>query len=417
MKQWTKKLKILPFILTFFIISQSFGISFSNQSNELGFFTNEAFILNDLGLFQGTNEGFDLLKAPTRIEALVMFVRLIGAEAESEFYKGDESVFLDVPPWAVGYANYAHATGLTTGIGNQLFGSNRLINAQQFMTYVLRALGYEDAFHWDESLDFAYEQNLISLDTYFYLNESVFLRDHMVLLSYKALNSFYAGEDYTLLENLAVQDKVYLEAALYHELVSENPLDYIMRIFVQRPSYAYDVDEVNRIVSRLSKIPVNYLRILAAQGVRFRPIHGKITDEPEYTYLRGVTPRGWEGTGKTWDDIVAIGGNPVVMRIGYSDMGLEHGSYNLELHETAHVIDTYVFSRFGFSSYDEAFRKIAQAEHFKLFPGDPYFAFEEEFFAEAFTMYYLNPETRERVRTYAPITYELFGRLERLYGH
>ena len=47
-------------------------------------FTNCADRLKDVGLFQGTNPGYQLDKAPTRAEASAMLVRLLGKEAEAE---------------------------------------------------------------------------------------------------------------------------------------------------------------------------------------------------------------------------------------------------------------------------------------------------------------------------------------------
>ena len=47
-------------------------------------FTNCADRLKDVGLFQGTNQGYQLDKAPTRAEASAMLVRLLGKEAEAE---------------------------------------------------------------------------------------------------------------------------------------------------------------------------------------------------------------------------------------------------------------------------------------------------------------------------------------------
>lgn len=46
-------------------------------------FTNCADRLKDVGLFQGTNQGYQLDKAPTRAEASAMLVRLLGKEEEA----------------------------------------------------------------------------------------------------------------------------------------------------------------------------------------------------------------------------------------------------------------------------------------------------------------------------------------------
>ena len=45
-------------------------------------YTNCADSLHEMGLFQGTQNGYDLDRTPTRAEAAVMLVRLLGKEAE-----------------------------------------------------------------------------------------------------------------------------------------------------------------------------------------------------------------------------------------------------------------------------------------------------------------------------------------------
>ena len=41
-------------------------------------------MLKTLGLFQGTNKGFELEKTLTREQAITLIVRLLGAEAEAK---------------------------------------------------------------------------------------------------------------------------------------------------------------------------------------------------------------------------------------------------------------------------------------------------------------------------------------------
>ena len=47
-------------------------------------YTNCADSLHEMGLFQGTQNGYDLDRTPTRAEAAVMLVRLLGKEAEAQ---------------------------------------------------------------------------------------------------------------------------------------------------------------------------------------------------------------------------------------------------------------------------------------------------------------------------------------------
>lgn len=55
--------------------------------------------LKTLGLFQGTNKGFELEKTLTREQAITLIVRLLGAEAEAK-EKNPAHPFTDVLAWA-----------------------------------------------------------------------------------------------------------------------------------------------------------------------------------------------------------------------------------------------------------------------------------------------------------------------------
>jgi len=101
--------------------------------------------LYSLGLFQGTGintDGtpiYDLDRAPTRHEAVTMLVRLLGKESEA--LSGTWSTpFTDVADWAKPYVGYAN--NLTTGTSETTFSGNNTVTATQYITFVLRALGY-----------------------------------------------------------------------------------------------------------------------------------------------------------------------------------------------------------------------------------------------------------------------------------
>ena len=56
--------------------------------------------LKELGLFQGASEtDFDLERAPTRVEAVVMLIRVLGREQEALSGSWTHP-FADVPEWA-----------------------------------------------------------------------------------------------------------------------------------------------------------------------------------------------------------------------------------------------------------------------------------------------------------------------------
>ena len=159
--------------------------------------------LNALGLFRGTDTGYDLERAPNRGEGLVMLIRLLGLEEEALAFEG-EPPFDDVPAWLTPYVAYAFENGLTTGTSETAFSPGGVCSAQMYVTFVLRALGYSDAeggdFTYAGALDFGKSVGIID-DI---LTGGDFLRDQMVAVSYLALSAAPKdGEFETLFEKLA----------------------------------------------------------------------------------------------------------------------------------------------------------------------------------------------------------------------
>lgn len=90
-----------------------------------------------------------------------MLVRLLGAE-QTALAEKNAHPFTDVSAWANPYVGYAYANKLTLGQGNGKFGGADTVNAQQFATFVLRALGYstEKDFNYSAAESFAAEAGL-----------------------------------------------------------------------------------------------------------------------------------------------------------------------------------------------------------------------------------------------------------------
>ncbi|MBE6916032.1 MAG: S-layer homology domain-containing protein [Ruminococcaceae bacterium] len=166
--------------------------------------------LKRMGLFQGTSTGFNLGKTATRAEAATMLVRLLGEESVA--LRGtSRHPFGDVPTWANGYIGHAYSKGYTNGTSANRFTPNNPVSATQYMTFLLRALGYDDAkgdFQWDAALAHAVKIGLISKAEQDSLNKSTFYRDQMVYLSYRALLTARKGSTGTLLEYLRVSGVV-----------------------------------------------------------------------------------------------------------------------------------------------------------------------------------------------------------------
>ena len=165
-------------------------------------------VLNSLGLFKGTENGYELDKPLTRMEALIMLIRLSGNEIDalygSEEYK---TPFTDTPAWETAdkYLGYAYEHGLTNGISDTLFAPETRAGAQMYMTFLLRALGYTDTEEgtvWDNWETLAEKAGLFA-DSF---DRENFLRGDAVLASRAALNAKTADGKQTLLEKLQADE-------------------------------------------------------------------------------------------------------------------------------------------------------------------------------------------------------------------
>lgn len=185
--------------------------------------------LKTMGLFKGTDtpygSGYDLELAPTRIQGLVLFLRLMGEEQAALSYPSSGIQFTDVPDWAIPYATYAYDRGYTKGQGvneqwQVIFGSEAPIAAGDYTTFLLRALGYKEGtdFHWETALTDAQTLGVLTAGEGVLLTQKPFLRAQTVYLSYFALSAKTAGEGGgTLLERLSQSgtvDKTVAEAAM-----------------------------------------------------------------------------------------------------------------------------------------------------------------------------------------------------------
>jgi len=103
-----------------------------------------------LGLFQGIgsdgsgNPDFALENTLTRVEAVVMTIRLMGRDTAAKWSNPDGIPFTDVPVWAKPYVMYAYTHGITSGVSSNTFSAQSNIKATHYLTFVLRAIGYTD---------------------------------------------------------------------------------------------------------------------------------------------------------------------------------------------------------------------------------------------------------------------------------
>ena len=150
-------------------------------------YTKEADALNAVGLFKGTENGYELDKTFTRAEGAAMIVRLLGKEKEALASSGSVK-FTDVGDhWSKPYVAYCAGRGITNGTSESEFSPDDKMSGAEYMTLVLRSIGYPNIEPDTVSLA-APELYLGSSKEIRELLSGDFTRDKMVHVSYKALN-------------------------------------------------------------------------------------------------------------------------------------------------------------------------------------------------------------------------------------
>ena len=195
MKKWIKR-----------AVSGAFAVAILSSTSLAANFTHCADALREMQLFAGTKNGYELDRAPTRAEAAVMLVRLLGQEANAKS-KNYKLPFQDVPRWAVPYIGWLYENNLTAGISQTKFGTTQLCSAQQYATFLLRTLGYADGDGYTYETALEYARTLGVIDSVNY-DSKTFLRDHMVAMSYTALSRPTKAGDNMLLGTLTQQGSV-----------------------------------------------------------------------------------------------------------------------------------------------------------------------------------------------------------------
>lgn len=182
-------------------------------------YTNCADSLHEMGLFQGTQNGYDLDRTPTRAEAAVMLVRLLGKEAEAKTLTYT-APFTDLKGWEKPYVQYLYSNGLANGTNRTTFNPTGKCTAQMYATFLLRALGYSDTadFSYANAIETAREQGIYDTGI---INVQNFLRDDAVAASYTVLSVSPKNSEGTLLDQLVSENAITeADAKSYQNLFS-----------------------------------------------------------------------------------------------------------------------------------------------------------------------------------------------------
>ena len=182
-------------------------------------YTNCADSLHEMGLFQGTQNGYDLDRTPTRAEAAVMLVRLLGKEDEAKALTYT-APFTDLKGWEKPYVQYLYSNGLANGTNRTTFNPTGKCTAQMYATFLLRALGYSDTadFSYANAIETAREQGIYDTGI---INVQNFLRDDAAAASYTVLSVSPKNSEGTLLDQLVSENAITeADAKRYQSLFS-----------------------------------------------------------------------------------------------------------------------------------------------------------------------------------------------------
>ena len=159
--------------------------------------TRAARMLYSYGLFRGVGElddgapDFALENPATRGEAITMLVRLLGAEKEAlenSYYHP----FTDAG-WASDYIGYAYHYSISNGVSDTSFGTSEYISISDFLTLILRAMGYD--VDWHDPYPTA---DMVGIDYY----EGECYRADIAIICESALYCRVNNSDYTLYDYL-----------------------------------------------------------------------------------------------------------------------------------------------------------------------------------------------------------------------
>lgn len=182
-------------------------------------YTNCADSLHEMGLFQGTQNGYDLDRTPTRAEASVMLVRLLGKEAEAKTLTYT-APFTDLKGWEKPYVQYLYSNGLANGTNRTTFNPTGKCTAQMYAVFLLRALGYSDTADssYANAIETAREQGIYDTGI---INVQNFLRDDAAAASYTVLSVSPKNSEGTLLDQLVSENAITeADAKRYQSLFS-----------------------------------------------------------------------------------------------------------------------------------------------------------------------------------------------------
>ena len=231
---------ITVLIISVALVTTAFGADFEYCADEL----------SEIGVFKGTDKGYELEREPTRLEAGVVLVNLLGGE-EDALSLSYSAPFTDVPDWGKPYVQYLYDNGLTKGISETEFGATDLCTKEQYLTFLLRVLGYTegedgDFEYGDDARWFAEDIKLLDSANYPW---DGFYRDNMAAITYTALALpvkplTATSDEVILLEKLVNEGKIKGAEKLLEKFEEHRMVQTALKEFAEADRLSMDINFV-----------------------------------------------------------------------------------------------------------------------------------------------------------------------------
>lgn len=301
--------------------------------------------LKALGIFKGSSKGFELDRIPTRAEAAILFVRLIGKDSAINSVKHSHP-FTDVPESISSYVGYLYENNYISGIADNKFGTNSPASAESFITYLLLALGYTNDvdFTLSSAIQKAASIGLINDEQINALKNEAFTREDIVVLVYKALTTRLKNNTEKLIDKLIHEKVISREIAVKLGLKADHEWYYDKLVYKESEYYIdYSGDFcLNKITdgvkNKLTRFPVYSFDIINdsifyTNGVK------QVQDNGQATLSGGYDIYKMDLNGSSIRQVVETGSKQISQIQAYND----HVYYNYD-------------QRINFFKWDEIFR-------------------------------------------------------------
>jgi len=252
------KKKLLCLLLTLLMVCSLLPAALAVNDDAAG---EAAQTLYELGLFRGTGTNpdgtpiFDLDKTPTRNQAVIMLVRLLGKEQEALAGNWDLP-FTDVPKDSTPYPyiGYAYANGLTNGTTATTYSGTAPIRANQYIAFVLRSLGYVSGKDFQVGTSWKLANEIGLTHGEYDGSPAVFTRGDVALISCQSLSCPQNVNPFLNIpeETAAQKDNFARLAAAYARFkFPDNPGELTLSWDEARALVGQDLDTVKRYVKTL----------------------------------------------------------------------------------------------------------------------------------------------------------------------